>query len=254
MENKIRAPVDEVQLRWYESQLQLESKADTRTLVCATRHERPTIQLSASKPAVAFKPIRWHEVADWLRKWLSQQPDGLNELGVHLIRELLLLMEDWGMAIHLTADDLAATTRHRTSVEGQLLQILDEVYAESVLPDGQGNWFYSQRYLTYISPRFANDLEAKAEFGFDFERDNAEWSVLQLGLPSAYFAVVGTEGPKLTRRLTALDWAPVPENWPDNYLRAKQLDSLIVTGTSLHLIYLEFFRTAREELWRALRL
>ena len=200
MENKISAPVDEVQLRWYESQLQLESTANTRTLVCATRHERPTFEPSPCKPAIAFKPIRWHEVADWLRRWLSQQPDGLNELGVHLVRELLLLMEDWGMAMHLTADDLAATTRHRTSVEGHLLRILDEVYAESVLPNGQGNWFYSQRYLTYTSPRFTNDLEAKAEFGFDFERDDAVWSVLQLGLPSAYFAVVGNRRVKVDEK------------------------------------------------------
>ena len=256
MENKIGAPVDIDQLRRYEDRLKREATSNTRTLtlVSATRHERACFKPSPSEPAVAFKPIRWHEVADWLRGWLSQQPDGPNEPGVPLVRELLLLMEDWSMGIHLTVDDLAATTRHRTSVEGHLLQILDEVWAECVLPDSQGAWVYSQRYLTYTSPQFTSDLEARAEFGFDFERDDADWSVPQLGLPSAYFAVVGTEGPALTNRLTTLDWAPRPEDWPDNYLRAKQLDSLIVTGTSLHLIYLDFFRTAREELWQALGL
>ncbi len=252
MENKISAPVDDVQLRCYESQLRREFTFSTRTLVCVTRHERPTFETSLCKPAVAFKPIRWHEVADWLRSWLSQQPSGLSELAVHLVRELLLLMEEWRMAIHLTANDLAATTRHRTSVERHLLQLLDEVYAECVLPDGQGNWSYSQRYLTYTSPWVTNNLEAKAEFGFDFERDDADWSVPQTGLPSAYFAVVGTEGTDLTNSLKDLDWAPAPEGWPDKYLRAKQLGSLNVTGTSLHPIYLEFFRAAREELWRAL--
>ena len=154
----------------------------------------------------------------------------------------------------MTADDLAATTRHRTSVEGHLLQLLDEVYAECELPDGQGNWSYSQRYLNYTSPQFTSDMEARAEFGFDFDRDDADWSTPQLGLPSAYFVVIGNEGSELTNRLTALGWAPPPEDWPDQYLRAKRLNSLVVTGASLHSIYLDFFRTAREELWQALGL
>ena len=256
MENKVSAPVDEAQLRRYEDQLKREATANTRTLtlVCATRHERASFKPSPCKPAVAFKHRCWHEVADWLRGWLSQQPDGLHEPGVPLVHELLLLMEDWNMEIHLTADDLAATTRHRTSVEGHLLQLLDEVYTECELPDGQGNWAYSQRYLTYTSPQFTNDMEARAEFGFDFDRDDADWSVPQLGLPSAYFAVTGNKGPELTNRLTALDWAPPPEDWPDQYLRAKRLNSLVVTGALLHSIYLDFFRTAREELWQALGL
>ena len=67
----------------------------------------------------------------------SSRP-GVQEPGVPLVHELLLLMEDWNMEIHLTADDLAATTRHRTSVEGHLLQLLDEVWTECELSDGQG--------------------------------------------------------------------------------------------------------------------
>ena len=256
MENKISAPVDEAQLLRYENQLKREANPNTRnlTLVCATRHERASFEPSTCRPVVAFKQVRWHEVADWLRGWLSQQPDGLHEPGVPLVHELLLLMEDWNMEIHLTAEDLAATTRHRTSVEGHLLQLLNEVYTECELSDGQGNWSYNSQLLAYSSPRFTSDMDARAEFGFDFERDDADWSVPQLGLPSAYFSVIGSEGPKLTKRLTALGWAPPPKDWPDQYLGAKQLDSLVVTGVSLHPIYLDFFRTAREELWQALGL
>ena len=160
------------------------------------------------------------------------------------------------MEIHLTAEDLAAATRHRTSVEGHLLQLLDEIWADCVIPDRQGdNWKYKKRDLVYTSPQFNADLNAGAEFGFDFDRDDADWSVSQLGLPSAYFAIWGTEGPELTNRLEALEWDPAPEEWgEDYYLRAKQLNSPNVTGSSLHPIYLEFFRTAREELWQALRL
>ena len=256
MENKISAPVDDAQLRRYENQLKREANPNTRTLtlVCATRHERASFEPSTCRPVVAFKQVRWHEVADWLRGWLSQQPDGLHEPGVPLVHELLLLMEDWNMEIHLTAEDLAATTRHRTSVEGHLLQLLNEVYTECELSDGQGNWSYNQQLLAYFSPRFNSDMDARAEFGFDFERDDADWSVPQLGLPSAYFSVIGSEGPKLTHRLTALGWAPPPKDWPDQYLGAKQLDSLVVSGASLHPIYLDFFRTAREDLWQALGL
>lgn len=256
MENKISAPVDEAQLRRYENQLKREATPNMRTLtlVCATRHERASFEPSTCRPVVAFKQMRWHEVADWLRGWLSQQPDGLHEPGVPFVHELLLLMEDWNMEIHLAAEDLAATTRHRTSVERHLLQLLNEVYSECELSDGQGYWAYNLQLLVYTSPRFTSDMDARAEFGFDFERDDADWSVPQLGLPSAYFAVIGSEGPKLTKRLTDLGWAPPPQDWPDGYLGAKQLDSLGVTGTSLHPIYLDFFRTAREELWQALGL
>ena len=58
----------------------------------------------------------------------------------------------------------------------------------------------------------------------------------------------------MTKGLTALGWAPPPKDWPDQYLGAKQLGALVVTGTSLHAIYLDFFRKAREELWQALGL
>ena len=103
MENKISAPVDEAQLRRYENQLKREATANTSTLTlaCATRHERPSFEPSTCRPAVAFNHKCWHEVADWLRRWLSQQTDGLHEPSVPLVHELLLLMEDWNMEIHL---------------------------------------------------------------------------------------------------------------------------------------------------------
>lgn len=254
MENKIEAAVDIDQLRRYEAQLQLKATFYTRTLVCATRYERASMEPSPCEPVVKFRHICWHEVADQLRGWLLQQPDGHHEPGGTLIHELLSLMEEWKMEIHLTADDLAAATRHRASVEGHLLQLLDEIWAECELPDGQGEWRYDRRHLCYTSRQFNADINARAEFGFDFERDDADWSVSQIGLPSAYFAIRGTKEPELMNRLEALEWGPAPEEWGGDYLRAKQLNSLIVTGSSLHPIYLDFFRTARKELWQALDL
>lgn len=246
MENKIGAAVNEDQLRLYEKALR--SEAGTRTLVCATRYSRPKL---ACGPSVVFNPVVWPEVAAWFLGWLRERPD---EPVAPLVRELLLLMEEWEMDVHLTADDLAAATRHRTSVERQMLQILDEVSAECDIPQGQGNWSYNRQHLTYTSPRFSKGMKAYVEFGFDFERDDAEWSVPRLGLPSAYFAVRGTEGQILKRRLATLDWPSPPKGWSDSYLRAKQLDSMVVSGDSLHLHYLSFFKGAREELWKALKL
>ena len=254
MENKIDAAVDVAQLRRYQAQLQRKDTVDTRTLICATRHERAFLEPPPYGPEVNFRHVCWHEVADQFREWLLQQPDGHHEPGGTLIHELLSLMEEWKMEIHLTAEDLAAATRHRTSVEGHLLQLLDEIWAECELPDGQGQWTYDARYLCYTSCMFTAEMNARAEFGFDFDRDDANWSVAQLGLPSAYFAIKGTEGPALMNGLEALEWGPAPEEWGNDYLRAKQLDSLIVTGSSLHPSYLDFFRTAREDLWQALEL
>ena len=125
IENKIDAAVVKDQLDRYKSQLQLETTANTRTLVCATRYERASVEPS---PVVAFKQICWNEVADWFKEWRLQQPEQHHEPGGTLVNELLSLMEDWKMEIHLTADDLSAATRHRTSVEGHLIQLLDEVW------------------------------------------------------------------------------------------------------------------------------
>ena len=249
LENKIDASEGPDQLRRYEAHLKHETAASTRTLVYATRHERAPFEPCRSGPPVAFKPIHWFRVANWFKDWLSAQPEGLNDRGVPLVRELLSLMEDWNMAIHLTADDLAAATRHRTSVERNLLQLLDEVYAACALPGEIGNaWAYNRRDLYYTSPFLDAAQNAYAEFGFDFERDDPSWSVPQLGLPAAYFAVLGTGTPEL-EALT--NWDSPPEDW-DGYLHVKWLNSLQVQGHSFYAGYLDFFLAARRELWQAL--
>ena len=248
IENKIGASVGRDQLRAYDRALRATGHAGSRTLACVTRHERPSF---TSAPTVTFRPVYWNEVARWFREWFRSHS---KEPVAPLVRELLLLMEEWEMDVHLTADDLAAATRHRTSVERQVLQILDEVYAECKIPQGQGNWVFNRQLLCYTSRRFSKAMKAWAEFGFDFERDDAGWSVPRLGLPSAYFAVGGAEGQILKKRLATLGWSAPPEEWGDSYLRAKQLERMVVSGESLHLQYLEFFKTARAELWEALKL
>ncbi len=165
------------------------------------------------------------------------------------------------MCLQLTVDDLTTTTRYKTSIEGHLRQLLEVVHSEFDLPNLVGQWTKGEisNNLFYRSPIFNSNMNARAEFAFDIEREDANWSVSQIGLPSAYFAIARAEmGEELTNQLQDqlqyLNWSPAPENWGHYYLKAKQLDSLEITGSPLHLTYLNFFRSAREELWQALEL
>ena len=248
MENKISADVNIDQLHRYKAQLQHEITAKTRTLVCATHRERASIESSLCEPAVKFRHIYWYEVADWLKEWRLQQSERHCEPGCILINDFTSLMEEWEMEIHLTPVDLAAVTQTRIrNVEGKLQQLLSFVEHESDHPVKLRKSEFS-RICDQVT---VNNINVGFEFGFDFERDDTDWCVPQLGIPSAYFAIWSPDGSKLTNLLNNLTWSPAP--WP-SYLRAKQLNSLKLTGTSLHPVYLKFFKDAREELWEALRL
>ena len=250
MENKIGAGGTLDQLRRYEEHLRTEADASTRTLVYATRHARLDFQPCPDGPGVAYRPVRWFEVADWLRERAGKRGESVNERSDFLIRELLLLMEDWSMAMNLTADDLAVAARYQKTVQWQLLQLLDETKGACDLPGSRGNaWSHTRADLCYSSPWVDEHEDVYVEFGFDVGRDDAVWSVPELCLPSAYFAVLGTHRPELDN---LADWGPAPEAWSKDCLRVKQLRSLEVHGNSLHSSYLEFFLASRDELWTAL--
>ena len=252
MENKIRAAEGQNQLLRYEAHLRRDTSAATRTLVYATLHERRAYSARRGGPEVAFKSIHWFEVAEWMRKWTAKHRESVDERSIVLIRELLLLMEDWNMAINLDAGNLATATAYRTSVEAQLLQILEETKGACDLAGTPGNaWSHDRRNLVFSSPWVDEQQDVAVEFGFDFERDDADWSVAQLSLPSVYFAVSGADRPEIKN---LQNWEPPPEAWGSNYLRVKQLGNLQVHGNSLHAGYLNFFLTAREELWQVLGL
>ena len=248
MENKIGAGGTLDQLRRYEEHLRTEAGATTRTLVYATRHERLDFQPCPHGPVVAYRPVRWFEVADWLKEWAGRCRDGVNERSVFLIRELLLLMEEWNMAMNLTADDLAVAARYQKTVQWQLVQLLDETKGVCDLPGSRGNaWSHSRQDLYYTSPWVDEHEDIFVEFGFDVGRDDDDWSVPALCLPSAYFAVRGTHRKELDG---LADWGPAPEGWGEGYLRVKQLNCLEVHGSSIYSSYLKFFLAARHELWQ----
>ena len=254
MENKIRASEGTEQLTRYEAQLKCDPDAATRTLVYATMHERKCFDPSPNGPMVVFRPVHWFQVADWFRSWTLCGGTNADEGCMIMVRELLLLMEHWNMAMNLNADDLTAATAYRRSVEDRLIQILEDTKATCQLPGTTGNQWsrmprYSRRYLCYSSPWVDDQEDVYVEFGFDFDRDDANWKVAELRLPSAYFAVRGTYRPELDE-LTG--WESPPSSWGDDYLRVKQLPCLRVGGDNLHLGYLEFLRSARDELWNAI--
>lgn len=255
MENKIQAGEGTDQLARYEAQLKCDADADTRTLVYATLHERRCFDPTPKDPEVRFRPVHWFQVADWIRRWTLRCGTTADERCIVMAHELLLLMENWNMAMNLNADDLTAATAYRRSVEDKLVQILEDTKATCQLPGTTGNQWsrtprYSRRYLCYSSPWVDDQEDVYVEFGFDFDRDDAGWNVAELRLPSAYFAVRGTHRPELDG---LAGWESPPSSWGDNYLCVKQLSCLRVGGDNLHLAYLEFLRNARDELWTAIR-
>ena len=255
MENKIDAAVDLDQLTRYEAQLQCHEDVDSRTLVSATRHERSQFQNAPDPPHVEFRQIHWNQVADFLRYWTINAPDEGDDSSTPFVRELILLMKEWSMAMALNIDDLAAATSYHTSVNAQLQEILEETRAACILPQPVlGNWGRGGNislYLARTSPWFGDGHNIGVEFGFDFERDDAHWRVAQLRLPSAYFAVRFRDPLELDY---PAGWEVPPTDWGEEYRRVKHLNSLQANGESLHIEYLNFFTNARVELWQALGL
>lgn len=247
MENKIAAGEGKDQLQRYERHLKRKT-ADTRTLVYVTLHKRTSFQGSLKKPKVDFRQIHWFKMAEWMREWTTKPANAADDKIIHFVRELLLLMEEWGMAVNLNADHLAAATIYHTSVGRQLIQILDETYEACELPGTKGNqWNYNTEELYYTSPWIDKRKNIYVEFGFNFDRDDADFSVPQLRVPSAYFAVGGTHRPELDN---LRDWKPAPEDWDDDYVLVKWLGCLRLQGESLHDEYIDFFKKARDQLWR----
>lgn len=252
MENKIGADVDENQLRKYETHLQRYEDVDSRTLVSATRHERSRLRSSPDAPYVQFRQVHWFQVADFLRNWIAITPDDGDDSSSPFVRELLLLMKEWSMAMDLNIGDLAAATAYHRSVNARLRAILEQTKAACNLPNRGWGWGGNiSLYLAITSPEFGDGQNISVEFGFDFKRDDTDWRVAQLRLPSAYFTVRCPDPLELNY---PQGWEIPPAEWGGEYRQVKHLDSLQVNGGSLHMGYVEFFRNARVELWHALGL
>lgn len=185
VENKLGAPEGQGQLGRYEVQLAQETAA-TRTLVYITMHERT--DFGRSESAVSFRNLHWFQVYEWITRWTG----GRGELA----GQLLELMEEWGMEMHLGAHDLGVAVAYQGRVQKQMLQIPDEVYEKCRADCRRGQWAYDRLHLGYRSA-YLGDEDVFYDFGFDFERDEERWNAARLQLPSAYFGLRGADAAKL---------------------------------------------------------
>ena len=245
VENKVLAAEGVNQLPRYETYLATRIDARTRTLIYLTPHARSDFE--SSKPCVTFREIRWYQVYGWAKEWSKKHDHSI------LVVEFLRLMEDWGLALKLNANDLAVATAYQTSVRSMLLQILDEIWSvvRSRLSDtASGQWRYDRRYLSYHSAWIDAHEDLYISFAFDFDRDDEKWNVSELQLPSAYVAIRGSGTGRYDWDELPSQWSEPPVGWESSdYIRVKQLSFLKAEGDSLHTAYLDFFTSSLDQLW-----
>ena len=242
VEHKLGAPAGPDQLERYERYLGQFPSAASRTLVYVTM-QRPAPFLT-SVAGVTFQSRRWFEVADWLRQWQS----GREGRATTLVREVLHLMEEWGMEMGLNAHELSAAVTYHMRARHRLVQVLNENWQVCGVEGSQSNrWTYDTERLVYQSPYIGRE-RSYLEFGFDFDRQDDDWDVPRLQLPSAYFGIRGDDVSKRVQRKLSNDWKEPPATWQWQHgSRVKQLGALTTSGPSLHDAYLEFFRSSLRE-------
>ena len=249
LENKLGARQGRDQLRRYESYL-AEQGADSYTLVYVTMHERTDFEPSSE--AVSFRNLHWFEVYDWLEDWIGNN-DVDPGVGA-LTSELLKLMEAWGMEMGLGARELASAVEYKGRVQGQVLQVLDEVW-EECRPDciSGSQWAYDRDGVIYSSAHVTED-GLYYEFGFDFERDDEQWNAARLHLPSAYFGIRGGDENGRYWRGLSEEWVAAPLDWPwEAHERVRKLATLETKGASLQEGYVQFFLSSLEQARAAIR-
>lgn len=235
VENKISAKEGEDQLDRYLEHLRTEKDVVTRTLVYITRISAPNFQ--AKRNNVRFNPLKWFQVY----RWFKESPESENAF----LRDLLELMEEWNMTIelNLNATDLAAAVSYKKSAEEQFWNVLNMVKGELVIKKYTGKWL--SYFLAYCTPYLGNS-RIYLYFGFDVDREDDDWNVEKLCIPSAFVGVRGKDDkPEFLERLSDY-WTDVPQymDWNDG-LRVRQMSKkLLVSKDSLGEAYLDFFNTA----------
>ena len=248
-ENKISAGEGESQLEKYEKHLRDHyPDAKGRTLIYLTPQNQSDFERSEKKmrsPTVFREKLQWFEVADWMKTWAKDNE--AERRGSVLVGEFTALMEEWTLTMTLNASDLATAVAYRTRVRQRMVSILKEVKGACGVEETEKNkWAHLYRGAVFQSPWIGDDDKVFLEFGFDFDREDGDWSVSRLQLPSAYFAVRGNGIEKHT--FLPSSWNEPPESWGwKNKAKVKRMDDLEVGGDSLHLAYLRFFKEALKE-------
>ena len=238
VENKISAEEGANQLKRYSEHLGTESDAATRTLVYITRTSAPNFE--AKRNNVTFTPLKWFQVYHWFKESAeSEHP---------FLCDLLELMEEWNMTIELrlNATDLAAAVSYKKSAEEQFWNVLKMVKGDLVIKKSTSKWI--SYFLAYSTP-YLGDSRIYLYFGFDFDREENDWSVEKLCIPSAFVGVCGSDAkPAFLKRLSD-HWTEVPQHmgWKGG-LRVKQMSKKsLVSKASFGEAYLDFFNTTIQD-------
>lgn len=233
VENKLGAQEGHRQLERYRAMLDREQAA-TKTLAYITH-------ASASPPEDPEVVHRtWFQVYDWLKDWIAAS--GVDAL----VGEIVELMEDWNMDIALTTRDLAAATVWKKSTQNslnELLALIQTQVRQLVDLGGGSRWIPSDSptYLSRQSPGLRGLDGVRLEYGFDFERDDEDWSVDVLQIPSAYFAIYDR-----TEKAVGCPDGWVEADW-DDYSWVKHIQGPISFTRPWTGVYLDFFTGALHE-------
>ena len=241
VENKISAKEGERQLKRYLDYLGSENDAATRTLVYITLASEPN-PYESEPDNVTFKHFKWFQVYDWLKESVKSEHT--------FLCDLLELMEEWNMTsnLELSAADLAATIRYKKSAEPQFVYVLDSVWEEVGINEATGSWSY-KKFLGYYSTPKLGDSNIYLRYGFDFNREDDDWNVKKLCIPSAFVGVGGEdEGLEFLNELSD-DWIHTPEymEWNDGLYVKQMHKNILVSEDSFGEAYLDFFNTTIQE-------
>ena len=248
VEHKMGAPAEAPQLGDYERRLQ-GLRAKTRTLVhIAGSSAPPDFRVTSS--GVEFKCRKWFQIYRWLTRWTASARSGGE--GAEFVDEFLKFMEKWGMTIEISMNELVAATAYRTNqVEQRLKQILDSAWEDCGMTDALGETDGHRWPKTHVdhqrSPRIVRH-GVHVELGFDFWREDAEWDVSRLQMPSAWVGIWMPDANGSCTLACPSGWKEPPRTWDDGgigrWVWGREIDELRMRGDSLSALYLEFFTGA----------
>jgi len=251
-ENKIGAKEGYRQLHRYEEYLRSEP-AKTKWLYYLTLHS-PT-DFEPQEQDVKFRRLSWFDVYNWIKSWLPENEQAIGQRSCVLINEMLALMEEWNMATNLNVNDLVAATVYKTRVHDQLLHLMNVVWEKTGIPSTKQNqWSYNYAQMQYDSAWIDDRRDGVyLSYGFDFHRNDGDWSTMRLLLPSAYFGIRGLGVGEFDLSGLSEKWtAPPPSSEWISGSRVVLMGRLPIHGDDVGSEYLDFFLDSLEELWRVM--